>query len=141
MMCLCNDILYYLSNSETILYTKYFKYVDMASFNLFILRKEYASREKTLESIIGIITDLFVDWYKLKGRDVRHMIPQVQEVILNGNFDAIVSTIRSAEMRWCIEMNNILWSNKNVIWWILLQLKQALLSFPKLWLVHAWYTR
>lgn len=99
MMCLCNDILYYLSNSETILYTKYFKYVDMASFNLFILRKEYASREKTLESIIGIITDLFVDWYKLKGRDVRHMIPQVQEVILNGNFDAIVSTIRSAEMR------------------------------------------
>jgi hypothetical protein len=43
---------------------------------------------------MGLITDLFVDWYKLKGRDTRSSIPNLQSIILNGTYDDMISMIK-----------------------------------------------
>ena len=44
------------------------------------LRREFKHRTRALAFIIGIICDLFVDWYKLQlgGQDVRHKIPELE---------------------------------------------------------------
>lgn len=58
-----------------------------------LIRKEFKQRDKSLEYLSGIITDLFVDWNRLQGLDVKHKIPQLQQVVLGGNFDLIAVNI------------------------------------------------
>lgn len=53
-------------------------------------RKEYKTREKSMEYLAGIITDLFVDWNRLSGSDVKSKIPNLQSIIMSGNFDDLL---------------------------------------------------
>jgi hypothetical protein len=58
-----------------------------------VYSKEFASREKTLERLAGIVTDLFVDWHKLHGRDSRSHIPALQNLIMSSSSDDIADAI------------------------------------------------
>jgi Bardet-Biedl syndrome 7 protein len=55
------------------------------------IRQDVKRRAKSLEFLVGIVTDLFVDWSRLQGIDARSKIPQIQEVIMGAaeNFDSI----------------------------------------------------
>jgi len=57
------------------------------------IRKEYSQRTKSLERLTGLITDLFVDWHKMRGRDVRSGIPSLQNLITTGSFEDMVQMI------------------------------------------------
>lgn len=57
------------------------------------IRKEYSQRTKSLERLTGLITDLFVDWHKMRGRDVRSGIPTLQNLITTGSFEDMVQMI------------------------------------------------
>ena len=48
---------------------------------------------KKLEYITGIITDLHVDWHKLKGIDGRSSLPHVAAAIHAGDYNGIVTAI------------------------------------------------
>ena len=61
-----------------------------------LIRKEFKLRAKSLEYLSGIITDLFVDWNRLRGQDVRSRIGVMHQVLLSNNFDNLVETILSA---------------------------------------------
>ncbi len=50
-------------------------------------------RQKKLEYITGIITDLHVDWHKLRGIDARSGLPEVAAAINAGNFDGVIVAI------------------------------------------------
>jgi hypothetical protein len=39
------------------------------------IRREFKGRDKSLTYLAGIITDLFVDWYRLQGIYITHNIP------------------------------------------------------------------
>ncbi len=52
-----------------------------------LYRRQYKNRDRSLEYLAGIITDLYVDWNRIQGTDMRHKIPQLQNVILNTNND------------------------------------------------------
>ena len=47
------------------------------------LRSEYKDRTRALAFVVGIICDLFVDWYKLQlgGQDVRHKISELENFL------------------------------------------------------------
>ena len=62
----------------------------MKFFGCVIHRKEFKNRARALEYLTGIITDLFVDWHRLRGVEARHRIPQLQQVILSADFDALM---------------------------------------------------
>lgn len=57
------------------------------------IRKEFKLRAKSLEYLSGIITDLFVDWNRLRGQDVRTKIAALHQVLLSNNIDQVVETI------------------------------------------------
>ena len=55
--------------------------VFICIFASLVCRKEFKARSKSLEFLTGIITDLFVDWHRLKGIDSRvtsQRIPELQ---------------------------------------------------------------
>jgi hypothetical protein len=56
-------------------------------------------RQKKLEYISGIITDLHVDWHKLKGVDARQGLPRVAAAINAGDFNGIVYAIMGTATR------------------------------------------
>mgnify|MGYP003387540908 FL=1 len=60
-----------------------------------IIRKEFGNREKSLEVMSGVITDLFVDWHKLKGVDARAGIPALVTAIQTSFFEELVQMILS----------------------------------------------
>jgi Bardet-Biedl syndrome 7 protein len=49
--------------------------------------EEMKLRPKVLQCLIGILTDLVVDFHKLKGSDIRHKLPELQQTLLDGRFD------------------------------------------------------
>ena len=55
------------------------------------IRAEHKQRPMLMNYLAGIITDLFVDRHKLRGIDVRHKIPELQGLIHDYNFDALLS--------------------------------------------------
>ena len=74
-------------------------YILIVSNNLLVYRKEFKTRDRSLEYLSGIVTDLFVDWNRLQGLDVKHRIPQVQQAILTGVFDQILSAFLTSSKR------------------------------------------
>lgn len=54
------------------------------------IRQDFKKRDKSLEFLSGIVTDLYVDWCKLQGSDGKARIPKLSEVIQSGDFDEIV---------------------------------------------------
>ena len=61
-------------------------------FFFFLVRREFADRARSLEHLSGIVTDLFVDWHRLHGRDSRNKIPDLQRVIIScaDDFDRLL---------------------------------------------------
>jgi hypothetical protein len=53
-------------------------------------RREFKTRDKSLEFLSGIVTDLFVDWAKLQGVDAKHKLRQLAEILMTGDFDRVV---------------------------------------------------
>lgn len=49
------------------------------------IRKEWKDRQRSVEYLAGIVTDLFVDYHRIQGADVRHRIPSLQQHVLNMN--------------------------------------------------------
>jgi Bardet-Biedl syndrome 7 protein len=58
-----------------------------------LIRKEFGNREKSLEVMSGVITDLFVDWHKLRGVDARAGIPALMGAIQTAFFEELVQMI------------------------------------------------
>lgn len=46
------------------------------------IRREFKARAKSLEYLTGVLTDLFVDWQRLRGSDGRARIPELHQAIL-----------------------------------------------------------
>jgi hypothetical protein len=57
------------------------------------IRAELKSRHKRLEYISGIITDLHVDWHRLRGIDARNKLPEVADALRLGDWDRLVTLI------------------------------------------------
>ena len=54
------------------------------------IRAEFKERPRALQYLSGIVTDLFVDRYKFKGADVKHKIPELQQLLCAYDFDRLV---------------------------------------------------
>lgn len=54
------------------------------------IRQQFKNRDRSLEYLSGIITDLYVDWNRIQGADMRHRLPQLQTVIFNNDFNQII---------------------------------------------------
>jgi len=57
------------------------------------IRAELKSRHKRLEYISGIITDLHVDWHRLRGIDAKSNLPEVADALRLGDWDRLVTLI------------------------------------------------
>ena len=58
------------------------------------IRQGYKKRERSLEVLSGIVTDLYVDWHRLNGSDCRSTIGALQEVIMTTagtDFDSLIT--------------------------------------------------
>jgi Bardet-Biedl syndrome 7 protein len=55
------------------------------------IRKEAASRAKTIEYLTRLISDLFVNYKRLQGIDARSRLPDLKGVIVASNFDNLVA--------------------------------------------------
>jgi Bardet-Biedl syndrome 7 protein len=53
------------------------------------IRNQFKNRERSMEYLAGIITDLYVDWNRIQGTDMKHKLPQLHNLIVNpaGNSD------------------------------------------------------
>jgi hypothetical protein len=56
------------------------------------IRKQFKNRERSLEYLSGVVTDLFVDWHRIHGNDCRHKIVELQNMLLGSeySFDTLV---------------------------------------------------
>lgn len=52
------------------------------------IRKEYKTRTRAVEYLTGIVTDLFVDYHRIQGQDVKHRILALQQHVLNMNMSS-----------------------------------------------------
>ena len=39
-------------------------------------------RPKTLEYLAGIVTDLYMDWNKMRGKDVKHKMVELKKILV-----------------------------------------------------------
>jgi hypothetical protein len=78
-------------------------------------RQEFKNRARSLEYLSGIITDLFVDWHRLRGVDSRRKIGDLQRAIMasGDDFDGLINAFftlpnapSQAHNRWA---KNFLW--------------------------------
>ena len=67
-------------------------YVEVLE-NAASIQKQFKQSPRALESLSGIVTDLFVDMHKFKGRDVKHKIPQLMQLLEHYDHDQVVSFI------------------------------------------------
>jgi hypothetical protein len=56
-----------------------------------IRKQDFKERPRALEHVGGIVTDLYVDWHKLQGRDVKHNIPELQRLLSNYDQQAVAA--------------------------------------------------
>lgn len=55
------------------------------------IQREFKNRPRALEMLYGLITDLYVDKHKFKGRSVQHRIPQLMTLLERYNYDEVVA--------------------------------------------------
>lgn len=64
------------------------------------IRREFKGRDRSLDYLCGIVTDLFVDWHKLQGLpDPRHLLPQMVHTVMAGDFDGTVALFMAASSK------------------------------------------
>jgi hypothetical protein len=59
--------------------------------NIATFEQDFKERPRALEHVGGIVTDLYVDWHKLQGRDVKHNIPELQRLLCNYEQHAVAA--------------------------------------------------
>ncbi|KAI4462734.1 bardet-biedl syndrome 7 protein [Holotrichia oblita] len=58
------------------------------------LRLEFTSQPSYLDRLYGIITDLYVDFYKLKGTNVKSKIPKLIHILDNYSYEDLLQQFR-----------------------------------------------
>ena len=54
------------------------------------IKKEFKERPTALHNLYGAVTDLYIDYHKFKGRDVRQKMDGVTNSLMNYDFEALV---------------------------------------------------
>lgn len=57
------------------------------------IRREFKVRDRALDYLRGIVTDLFIDWFRLRGappNDARRLLPQLQTLFLESDVPRLV---------------------------------------------------
>lgn len=60
------------------------------------IRREFKNRDRSLEYLTGVVTDLYVDWNRIQGQDGRSRLPQLQQLVFSGDFAAVVQFFGAA---------------------------------------------
>jgi len=63
------------------------------------IRREFKNRDKSLEYLSGIVTDLYVDWYRLHGIDAKQHLPKLHSTIMAGDMDSMVKSFQELSVR------------------------------------------
>lgn len=71
MYCLCDDYRDLLTNKEQI-------------------QRNYEDDRVVTNRLFGVLTDLYVDWFKLKGLDVKQKIPKLLELLEKYDFKELL---------------------------------------------------
>ena len=53
-------------------------------------KREFQNQPRALEMLYGLVTDLYVDKEKFRGRDVQHRIPALVSLLQRYNFEDVV---------------------------------------------------
>jgi len=59
-----------------------------------LYRQQFKNRDKSLEYLSGIVTDLFVDWNRLQGFDAKQKLPQLMSTISGNNMEGVLQAFR-----------------------------------------------
>jgi hypothetical protein len=68
------------------------------NYEMLSCRQQYKSRDKSMQYLSGILTDLFADWNRLQGVDVRQKLPALQQMIDAGDMEAVLQAFREAAL-------------------------------------------
>ena len=66
------------------------EYKDILA-NREMITAEFKERKSSLEYYFGIVSDLFVDWSKMKGRDTVHRIPEIRQALQANDLDILLA--------------------------------------------------
>nr|XP_022903425.1 Bardet-Biedl syndrome 7 protein homolog isoform X1 [Onthophagus taurus] len=69
------------------------KYKDLLA-NETKLRAEYVQQPSYLDRFYGVITDLYVDYHKLKGVNVKTKVPKLLNLLDNFDYDTVLAEFR-----------------------------------------------
>jgi Bardet-Biedl syndrome 7 protein len=64
--------------------------------NAAALRAAMKLRPRALETLYGIVTDLYVDRHKFDGHRVKHRIPQLMRLLDAYDFDSVVAFLNAS---------------------------------------------
>ena len=78
-----NKYIYHTNIIQVILYQSIYYYI--CNEYLYLIRHDYKNRDKSLEYLAGIVTDLFMDWNRLNGYDGKSKLPILHNTIMNSN--------------------------------------------------------
>ena len=59
------------------------------------IQKQHKQSPRALEALSGIITDLYVDMHKFRGRDMKHKIPDLMRLLDDYDHDTVVGFFMS----------------------------------------------
>lgn len=57
---------------------------------------EHKQQPRQLEYLHGIVKDLFIDFHKFKGSNVKNRLPQLENLLRNYDMDSLIHFISSA---------------------------------------------
>ena len=67
-------------------------FINLSHYYLMsIIRREHQQRDKSLEYLSGLVTDLFIDWNRLNGCDARPKVAALHRTVMTGDFEHILS--------------------------------------------------
>lgn len=67
---------------------------DLICFHHGSHRQQYKNRDKSMQYLSGILTDLFADWNRLQGVDARQKLPALQQLIDAGDMDGVLKAFQ-----------------------------------------------
>jgi hypothetical protein len=62
-------------------------------------RQQYKTRDKSMQYLSGILTDLFVDWNRLQGVDARQKLPALHQTIASGDMEGVLRAFQEVTVR------------------------------------------
>ena len=65
------------------------EYLDVIN-NAERIEKEFKDRPRALQTLFGIVTDLYVDMHKFQGHDVKSKIPSLMKLLQSYDYDKVI---------------------------------------------------